>query len=814
MQGKKRDGSGAGYGFWNWGGVMRVHGRLFDRLILVVILVLAVQVGWTDFSFSASEKKVALTEPVTASNVDALLAGLSDEQVRQLFIEELKKEAKIVELSAPTGHGPVAFLGSFLGVVDSETDGAVARLLSLWRHIPQVVPELKKVLIPIFGTGGWLGEGVLLAILLVSYGVELVSRRFFCPKQFQADLTFLPDQAGLAKFWSAIANILPRVIGLVIFFCSGFVAFFLILGNADDQLRLLFFSCLIGLALVRSISLFSLLFCSPRIKTFRLLPLSDRAAQTLHRIMLGVATYIVFTLMSVVFLTKMQVSRDSIFCLLLMSATGLLLMTAIGVLLSRKKVAAYLLRSSDSDNGQSWTQARFASVWHILALLYLFVLWGFLLRDITDPTKQGNGAFLYSFFIVPIFMVMDKLAQWVVGNGMRTLGFSRADSVEEDEGLDEKVREERAREQLLTQKVGRVVRLGLFLAISIWLASLWGIQIPFVSRLAGAVFDILIVLTFALFFWKFISNYIERKIKESLPETDESSGEDDEWGSATAYGRSYTLLPMARKFIGSILLVMVTLIVFSSMGVDIGPLLAGAGVIGLAIGFGAQKMVSDIFSGFFYLMDDAFRVGEYLTSGSVSGMVESITLRNVMLRHHRGMLQIVPHSELGAITNYMRGGIVVKFNLDFPYDTDIDQVRKIIKKVGQAMLEDEEYGKDFILPLKSQGVRGITNSVMTIRAKFTARPGGQFVIQREAYRLITEALAAKGIHYAHKKVIVEIPPEILNRSKEAGAGQADAEHEQRKQVLEAVGAAAMAAVSADEEKANDKKEEKPGMPGM
>ena len=412
-------------------------------------------------------------------------------------------------------------------------------------------------------------------------------------------------------------------------------------------------------------------------------------------------------------------------------------------------------------------------------------------------------------------MVMDRLAQWVVRNGMTTLGFNHHDSSEESEELDENAEEVKARGRALTKKVARWARLLLFLALSIWLASLWGIQIPFVSEIAGAVFDILIVLTFALFFWKFISTYIERKILESMPEEEEKKDEDDEWGGAATRGRSYTLLPMVRKFIGSVLVVMVTLIIFSSIGVDIGPLLAGAGVIGLAIGFGAQKMVSDIFSGFFYLMDDAFRVGEYMTAGSVSGMVESITLRNVFLRHHRGMLQIVPHSELGAITNFMRGGIVIKFNLDFPYDTDIDKVRKVIKKVGQEMLKDEELGKDFILPLKSQGVRSITNSVMTIRAKFTAHPGGQFVIRREAYRRITEALVAKGIHYAHKKVIVDIPQEILNPPKDTTVEQSDAAQERRKQVLEAAGAAALAAVSEDEEKADEGKEDKPGMmPGM
>ncbi|MGI9536302.1 MAG: mechanosensitive ion channel family protein, partial [Desulfocapsaceae bacterium] len=210
-------------------------------------------------------------------------------------------------------------------------------------------------------------------------------------------------------------------------------------------------------------------------------------------------------------------------------------------------------------------------------------------------------------------------------------------------------------------------------------------------------------------------------------------------------------------------------------------------VIGLAIGFGAQKLVADIFSGFFYLLDDAFRVGEYLNAGSVSGTVETITLRNVMLRHHRGMLQIIPHSELGAITNFMRGGIVVKFNLDFPYDAPIDKIRKVIKKVGQKMLENEEYGKDFIRPVKSQGVREIANSVMTIRVKFTAQPGTHFVIRREAYRLITESLNAQDIHYAHRKVIVDV-----------GEGEAEnGDAEVKKQVI---GAAAMRTIE-EEEKA-------------
>nr|MDJ0988377.1 mechanosensitive ion channel family protein [Desulfobacterales bacterium] len=255
--------------------------------------------------------------------------------------------------------------------------------------------------------------------------------------------------------------------------------------------------------------------------------------------------------------------------------------------------------------------------------------------------------------------------------------------------------------------------------------------------------------------------------------------------------RSHTLLPMLRKFLGVVMVVMVTLIVLSSIGVEIGPLLAGAGVIGLAIGFGAQKLVRDILSGIFFLMDDAFRVGEYLDAGGISGTVEQITLRTIKLRHHRGMLQIVPLGDLASITNYMRGGIVVKFDLQLPYDTDIDKVRKIIKKVGKKMLLDEELGPDFIKPVKSQGVRSVGDSVMTFRVKFTARPGKHFVIRREAFKRITEALEKKGFHYAHRKVIVDLAPGAISPGGPDGGGAAAITPEQREQMLQAGAAAAL-----------------------
>lgn len=504
-------------------------------------------------------------------------------------------------------------------------------------------------------------------------------------------------------------------------------------------------------------------------------------ANSLHKFLVWPAAYIIIAMMFSIVTFKLGAQKETMLLLQLFFISLLLLGSIIMVLSYRKQVRLQLLLTEDGSP-PTWGRQKVADMWHILTIGYLLTIW-FLILNIDNTSNQNisQNAFLISFFIIPIWLVLNKLVQWMVELAVTTL------KIYDDNPSTSLSEEEFAQNQQGKQflkKCKSAARIILAVVLGGWLASLWGVSLPFLSRFTTVFFDAAIILTLALIFWQFTSSWIERKIQESIPEEEEDKT-DDEWGAGAARGRSYTLLPMIRKFIGTILVIMVTMTVLSSMGVDIGPLLAGAGVVGLAVGFGAQKLVADMFSGFFFLLDDAFRVGEYLEAGTVSGMVEDITLRNVMLRHHRGMLQIVPHSELGPITNFMRGGIVVKFNLDFPYDANIDKIRKVIKKVGQAMLQDEEFGKDFIRPVKSQGVREITNSVMTIRVKFTAQPGTHFVIRREAFKRITEALKKQGIEYAHKKVIVDLPQ--------------DANSPATKEVQEAAGAAAMQAIEEDKQ---------------
>ena len=127
---------------------------------------------------------------------------------------------------------------------------------------------------------------------------------------------------------------------------------------------------------------------------------------------------------------------------------------------------------------------------------------------------------------------------------------------------------------------------------------------------------------------------------------------------------------------------MAVLMALSALGVQIGPLIAGAGVIGVAIGFGSQTLVRDIISGMFYLLDDAFRVGEYIVSGTFRGTVEGFSLRSIRLRHHRGPLFTVPFGNLGAVQNLSRDWVIDKITFNVPFDTDVAKVKKIVKRVS------------------------------------------------------------------------------------------------------------------------------------
>jgi small-conductance mechanosensitive channel len=216
-----------------------------------------------------------------------------------------------------------------------------------------------------------------------------------------------------------------------------------------------------------------------------------------------------------------------------------------------------------------------------------------------------------------------------------------------------------------------------------------------------------------------------------------------------------------------VVIAVAAMMVLSALGIEIGPLIAGAGVIGVAVGFGAQTLVRDIISGVFYLFDDAFRVGEYIQSGSYKGTVESFSLRSVKLRHHRGPLYTVPFGELGAVQNMSRDWVIDKMTIGITYDSDLDKAKKIIKQVGKDLAADPDFAPHIIEPLKMQGVEQFGDYAIQIRMKMMTKPGEQFVIRRRAYALIKKAFDANGISFAFPTVQVAQGDEASAAAKQA-----------------------------------------------
>lgn len=217
-----------------------------------------------------------------------------------------------------------------------------------------------------------------------------------------------------------------------------------------------------------------------------------------------------------------------------------------------------------------------------------------------------------------------------------------------------------------------------------------------------------------------------------------------------------TLLPLLRVVLMVTLLLMVAMSILSSMGVNIAPILAGASVLGIAIGFGAQSLVKDVVSGIFFLLDDAFRVGEYVEIDQLRGTVEKISIRSLQLRHHRGAVHTLPFGELKSLTNYSRDWVIMKLEFRVPFDTDLKLVKKLIKQVGAQLKENPDYGDSIIETLKSQGVRRMEEFNMVVGVKFMTRPGEQWLVRRDAYQAVRDIFEANGIRMAERNVKVEI----------------------------------------------------------
>jgi small-conductance mechanosensitive channel len=690
---------------------------------------------------TAADKPVELPQPLTREAIRELVSRLSDAEVRGMLLAQLDKAA------APAVDGASKPMASGLAADMDRSRGEIGAVLRAAPSLPAALTDAVRRFSEGRPPHQLLLVTVLFAILLVlGWIAERLGRRLLADVYRRLEPS--PGEGGGASL--VIRTILDLL--LLAVFMVTVLAGFLALYQGHGPTRELIVAALVATIQVRLAILLARILLAPRAPAQRLLPFDDAAAGILYR---GVVTLAwIYGIMDVLgfFLPRFGVPREAY--LLISTVFRIVFVVVLLQLVWRvRHPIARLIRG----DGQSTLRRVLADLWPALMTAYVLGLLLILtVEQLAGRLRTGRAGILSLLVVIAMPLVDMALCRLL---DRRVAKARTAPGTDPNASF----------VPVLRQAIHIAVTIaGLLVIVDVWDIDLMDLATRGVgARLAGVLINVALTLLVAYLVWQFAKTAIDRRLeREAGPQAVSDLGE----AGGTGASRLRTLLPLARGSIFAVVCVMSAMTVLAALGVNIGPLLAGAGVVGLAVGFGSQTLVRDIISGAFYLMDDAFRLGEYINVGEAKGTVERIGIRSMHLRHHRGPLNIVPYGGIKKMTNESRDWVVEKLEFRLTYDTDIAKVKKIVKRIGQELQADPEMGRHILQPLKSQGVMAMEDSALLVKAKFTAKPGEQFVIRREAYQRLKQAFDEAGIHFAHRQVTVFVPP----GSGEGAAGAAAA----------------------------------------
>ena len=218
--------------------------------------------------------------------------------------------------------------------------------------------------------------------------------------------------------------------------------------------------------------------------------------------------------------------------------------------------------------------------------------------------------------------------------------------------------------------------------------------------------------------------------------------------------RAETLGRVVRYLVGMVISAVAVMLVLAEVGVSLAPILGAAGVVGLAIGFGAQSLVKDYFTGFFILFEDQIRTGDVVKVADLAGLVEDITLRHVRLRDYDGNVHFVPNSLITTVTNMSRLFAQAVVDVGVAYRENVDEVLEVMKTVGAGMREDSVFGPKILADLDIAGVERLDDSAVVLRCRFKVAPLEQWGVKREFLRRIKAAFDEQGIEIPFPHVTI------------------------------------------------------------
>lgn len=219
-----------------------------------------------------------------------------------------------------------------------------------------------------------------------------------------------------------------------------------------------------------------------------------------------------------------------------------------------------------------------------------------------------------------------------------------------------------------------------------------------------------------------------------------------------------TLVPVLSGVMHSLIGVIALMMALSEIGLDVGPLIAGAGVLGIAIGFGAQSLVKDFLTGVFFIVEDIVSVGDVVRIGDSGGLVEAMTLRTIRLRDFDGTLHIFPYGEAQVVHNMTKTFSFYVFNLSIAYSADISKALQLMQEIGEQLRHDPPFNDAIIEPIEVVGVDALADSGVIVKARIKTRPAQQWKVGREYLKRIKIAFDANGIEipFPHIKLV---PPD-------------------------------------------------------
>ncbi len=493
---------------------------------------------------------------------------------------------------------------------------------------------------------------------------------------------------------------------------------------------------IVGIVLVRAVLAAGRAVLAPRVGSLRLLPLSDGTAAYLYVWLRRLTQTIVYGAVAIGALAAFDLPAGAHAALLHLLGLAVAAMLIVLILQNRRPVAERL-RVATENGGESpapirgWRRAagRLGDLWHVAAIVYVLAGLFVWLLDV-----EGGFAFMARATVLSAVILLIAMAL-IAGLGRLLDRLFRIEDalLEKNPGL-----QQRANRYLAAVRrtvFGVVLAVALLAILDVWgfgIAEL--LQTPAGRAFARTVLVVLVVIVGAFILWEFIETAAARYLSRL-----------DESGEGSRALRMRTLLPMVEKALLVSIVVIAAMIVLSEIGLDIGPLLAGAGVLGLAVGFGAQTLVKDVITGIFIIVEDSMAIGDFVTVAGRSGVVEDLSVRSVTLRAYSGAKHTIPFSSIDDVENLTKDYSYAVLDYGVGYGENVDAVIAVIRETGEALRADPDWRDHIVEELEVAGLQELGDSAVVIRSRFKCRPGYQWGVRREMNRRIKAAFDAGGI---------------------------------------------------------------------